>query len=461
MITHDTVWSSIVKENSRYEEISVTLKTKDGTTVLALSNDAIGEGSFIFDCQCVNDTDIEPGAVYAGEVAFTLKASAGLTDTQNANLVGGSINATITVSDDAGQTSSIPVGIYYIKSAKRLDGTDGDRAIVAYDIMDRTRKTIPSTIRGAAPSYAPFAFLTWCCTQCSTTKRPLSLLNTQAEIESMPNGTLTYTLSKTADVTTYSDLIAELGKVMGCFATIDRSSNSLVMKQFTNYDNSQVRTLTEDLCFGEKAEEYMCSFGKIRLGSGEYPTTDDDDVSGLVLTMTASALSCAGTESTLAQALYTPYSDISYRPCSIEYNSDPALEVGDWIVVTNTAADGTVTGYRALITHVSWTLLGSGRLESTGSFGGDSKQVGSAASDGTSGTDKSITNLENRVSTLENGSDSGYYLSVIAFNTAGFAVTYTDGTDSTTNQMNVTEDSSGNITKITNTSTGTSITVTY
>lgn len=59
------------------------------------------------------------------------------------------------------------------------------------------------------------------------------------------------------------------------------------------------------------------------------------------------------------------------------------------------------------------------------------------------------------------GSDSGYYLSVIAFNTAGFAVTYTDGADSTTNQMNVTEDSSGNITKITNTSTGTSITVTY
>lgn len=43
MITHDTVWSSIVKENSRYEEISGTLKTKDGTTVLALSNDAIGE----------------------------------------------------------------------------------------------------------------------------------------------------------------------------------------------------------------------------------------------------------------------------------------------------------------------------------------------------------------------------------------------------------------------------------
>ena len=326
--------------------------------------------------------------------------------------------------------------------------------------MDRTRKTIPSTIRGAAPSYAPFAFSNLVLYTVFDNKRPLSLLNTQAEIESMPNGTLTYTLSKTADVTTYSDLIAELGKVMGCFATIDRSSNSLVMKQFTNYDNSQVRTLTEDLCFSEKAEEYMCSFGKIRLGSGEYPTTDDDDVSGLVLAMTASALSCAGTES-LAQALYTPYSDISYRPCSIEYNSDPALEVGDWIGVTNTAADGTVTGYRALITHVSWTLLGSGRLESTGSFGGDSKQVGSAASDGTSGTDKSITNLESRVSTLENGSDSGYYLSVIAFNTAGFAVTYTDGTDSTTNQMNVTEDSSGNITKITNTSTGTSITVTY
>ena len=58
-------------------------------------------------------------------------------------------------------------------------------------------------------------------------------------------------------------------------------------------------------------------------------------------------------------------------------------------------------------------------------------------------------------------SDNAVYTKKIAFKDGGFALTFSGSGGDTVNEFSVTENSSGNITKITNTTAGRSIDITY
>lgn len=398
MITTDAIYNTLIASGSYEEGVTGTLKDGSGATVLNISNEYIKTGSLIIDNKCINNDDLEPGAVYAAELKITITGNAGLTSSQKSSLQNGSLNLTYTITD-GNSSSSISIGIYYIIEVTLKDE---DVEIIAEDMMSRLSKNIPTAVREDLNFVArtPYELLDLCCQNCSTSRRPISLANDETEFDSWSNADASFLIPVTADIATYRDLVAEVAKIMGCFATIDKNTNGLILKRLNPHSNSNVWTLNEDIRYRTEKSGYICRFGKVALGNESYPDTSDEDVSGLILSMRATELT---DDSELlpgvVQNLYTEFSGISYRPCKIEFMGNIALEVGDWIGV-NYTEDGTTYTFRTIITHLNWILNGKELIESTGSSAATTKKVGSKGS-GESRNSSSIDNLESRIETLE------------------------------------------------------------
>lgn len=459
MITTDATYNTLIASGSYEESITGTLKDGSGTTVLNISNEYIKTGSLIIDNKCINNDDLEPGAVYAAELKITITGNAGLTSSQKSSLQNGSLNLTYTITD-GNSSSSISVGIYYIIEVTLKDE---DVEIIAEDMMSRLSKNIPTAVREDLNFVArtPYELLDLCCQNCSTSRRPISLANDETEFDTWCNADAAFLIPTTADIATYRDLVAEVAKIMGCFATIDKATNGLILKRLNPHSNSNVWTLNEDIRYSTEKSGYVCLFGKVALGNVSYPTTSDDDVSGLILSMRASELT---DDSELlpgiVQNLYTELSGISYRPCKIDFMGNIALEVGDWIGVNYTEDETTYT-FRTIITHFTWILNGKELIESTGSSAATTKKVGSKGS-GESRNSSSIDNLESRIETLESAQGDGYYLSALNINesTNVLTTTYTDGRETLTNTFTLTF-SGGKISNIHNNRLGIDIPITY
>lgn len=398
MITTDAIYNTLIASGSYEEGVTGTLKDGSGATVLNISNEYIKTGSLIIDNKCINNDDLEPGAVYAAELKITISGNAGLTNSQKSSLQNGSLNLTYTITD-GNSSSSISIGIYYIIEVTLKDE---DIEIIAEDMMSRLSKNIPTAVREDLNFVArtPYELLDLCCQNCSTSRRPISLANDETEFDSWNNADASFLIPVTADIATYRDLVAEVAKIMGCFATIDKNTNGLILKRLNPHSNSNVWTLNEDIRYRTEKSGYICRFGKVALGNESYPDTSDEDVSGLILSMRATELT---DDSELlpgvVQNLYTEFSGISYRPCKIEFMGNIALEVGDWIGV-NYTEDGTTYTFRTIITHLNWILNGKELIESTGSSAATTQKVGSKGS-GESRNSSSIDNLESRIETLE------------------------------------------------------------
>lgn len=403
MITTDAIYNTLIASGSYEESVTGTLKDGSGATVLNISNEYIKTGSLIIDNKCINNDDLEPGAVYAAELKITITGNAGLTSSQKSSLQNGSLNLTYTITD-GNSSSSISIGIYYIIEVTLKDE---DVEIIAEDMMSRLSKNIPTAVREDLNFVArtPYELLDLCCQNCSTSRRPISLANDETEFDGWSNADVSFLIPVTADIATYRDLVAEVAKIMGCFATIDKNTNGLILKRLDPHSNSNVWTLNEDIRYRTEKSGYICKFGKVSLGNVSYPTTSDDDVSGLILSMRATELT---DDSELlpgiVQNLYNEMAGISYRPCKIDFMGNIALEVGDWIGV-NYTEDGTTYTFRTIITHLNWILNGKELIESTGSSAATTKKVGSKGS-GESRNSSSIDNLTNRIETLESSSGS-------------------------------------------------------
>lgn len=420
MITTDAIYNTLIASGSYEEGVTGTLKDGSGATVLNISNEYIKTGSLVIDNKCINNDDLEPGAVYAAELKITITGNAGLTSSQKSSLQNGSLNLTYTITD-GNSSSSIPIGIYYIIEVTLKDE---DVEIIAEDMMSRLSKNIPTAVREDLNFVArtPYELLDLCCQNCSTSRRPISLANDETEFDGWSNADVSFLIPVTADIATYRDLVAEVAKIIGCFATIDKATNGLILKRLNPHSNSNVWTLNEDIRYRTEKSGYICRFGKVALGNEKYPDTSDEDVSGLILSMRATELT---DDSELlpgiVQNLYNEMAGISYRPCKIDFMGNIALEVGDWIGVNYTEDETTYT-FRTIITHLNWILNGKELIESTGSSAATTKKVGSKGS-GESRNSSSIDNLESRIETLESsGGGNKIYISELAPTTEDNAI---------------------------------------
>lgn len=469
MVNVNQTFINLINSGNYIEEISGTLKNGSGTTVLNLKNDFIKNGSLTIDNKCINNKDLEPGAVYSAELKIAITAEAGLTNAQKNSLQNGSLNLTYTVKDfETEETSaSCTLGVYYITAVEMIDD---ETVITAEDLLSRMSRNITNEDRETleANGFTPYELLLMAAEACSTTHRPIVLANDEAEFDEWTNSAEVFMLPETADIATYRDLVAEVAAVLGCFATVDKASNGLILKRLNPHTNSNIYTVPDDLQFENTKSSYVCKTGKVYLGDNYfYPATEDDEVNGLILCMKKTQLTNDAAQiETIVSGLYDELSEYTYRPARIVFLGNPALEAGDWIGVNYKLIDEEgevledVYTYRTIITHTLWEFGGEHLLEATGSSLATTKKIGAAGSD-ESAASASIRNIESKMQSVEE--NSNYYLISLEVNerTHEIIPTYKYGSSEVSNTFTFTENAGGNITSIHNENLNIDIPVTW
>lgn len=146
----------------------------------------------------------------------------------------------------------------------------------------------------------------------------------------------------------------------------------------------------------------------------------------------------------IAEYAWNQLGGLSYSAVSLEMPSVNILEPGD--VFTIQTADGAEK--TAIVMEQTLSVSCAGGFVESISCTAESKNQTRNAENRAEATEKAVQN-------------TGSYTTSIAFKPNGFDLTFVSGGNTYTNEFTVTEDSSGNITKIENTTAGKEITVTY
>jgi hypothetical protein len=149
--------------------------------------------------------------------------------------------------------------------------------------------------------------------------------------------------------------------------------------------------------------------------------------------------------------IYTEFQGLSYYAGEFEIPPDASLNVGRLLAVSGGGASNTINCFLQKI-----DINFDGRM--TLSCGNPNTYVARTQNRTTS----SITNLTNRIETLESSQGGGYYLSALNINesTNVLTTTYTDGSETLTNTFTLTF-SGGKISNIHNNRLGIDIPITY
>lgn len=249
----------------------------------------------------------------------------------------------------------VPCGTFTITDAKFTYHTV---TLTAYDNMQKFNKALTETIS----NMAAYSAISIACTTCGVT-----LGSTQADIESLTNGTHTFHTSVMTTENTYRDMIGYLCAGLACNAIIGRDGK-LYLK---GYSTTSVRTLGASNRYDSSYIDYLGRYTRIALtnkdGTEEvYAATGTYD--GQALTMSIGSNPILNDEevadrATLAAAVINALAVVKYAPCSITMPSDASLDIGDSITVSGGNIE---TPVMAILTKIDVTLFSKTIITSAG-----------------------------------------------------------------------------------------------
>lgn len=315
---------------------------------LSITEDDWLQGSLSFDNQAVNGQALSLGAVYAGQVKLTL---VGVTDDRY-TLYGARLTFSFHLRLAGGAYETVPMGTYIVTEAQR---SGIGIAITAIDEMTRT--DVPCEL--VAYEGSPYDWLTFIASASG-----LTLAQTQAEIEAMPNGTRVIEIPMVdSGITTIRDLLVNVTQVLAGFATIDRSGH-LSIRQFAT---TPMKTVSNRYCKQTQPSDYTSSYTSVTVerGSG-YITLHDDPDDGLNIMVKDNSIFNVGVETDhldTIQEILGAVSPVIYVPGTYTYFGDPALDLGDMITVQDVVRN---VSYNVLITGIDYKYRGEQVLKSVG-----------------------------------------------------------------------------------------------
>ena len=326
-----------VQENTRKFYWTGRITAKTGT-VYEFGNEDIVKGSGYITSQCCGSTEIEIGTVYAAEMGITL-----FSEIDRYTLEDGVIELSYHLVLADGTEETVPMGIFEISEANR---TIRCFEIKAYDYMLRFEKSF----NGVETVGNAYAFLALCCKACK-----VELAHTQAEIETMPNGSELLSVYTENDIETYRDVLFYVGQVLGGFFCINRAGKLELRK----YGNVPVMTVSNRQRFSSSFSDFITRYTaisstNIKTQTAEYYALEPDD--GLTMNLGVNPLlqfGLAETRKTLLTNILTDLSTIRYVPFDSDTIGNPALDLGDVLVFSGGHADETqmacVTGYQVRV----------------------------------------------------------------------------------------------------------------
>ena len=351
----------------------------DGTTY---TDDNILQGSLQMTNQCTDTKDVKVGAVYVGELSATFR---------NVNVArnawrGKEISLTFYMQiDEVNDTwEDVPLGVYTVSEAQwKASGV----VVKAFDNMSKFDKPLSLGQTGGKL----YDFLVVACTACNVT-----LAQTQAQIEALPNGNTFFSYYNTNDVQTWRDLISYIAAMFGGFATINRAGEL----EFRTYSQSSVDTLTTSNRHTNGAfSDYLTKYTALtytHIESKEqrrYAQTVDD---GATMDLGANPFLQNKLQSQSAlPAIMDAVALIRYTPFNVTTASNPAFDLGDVISCT-----GGIAGASVAVCCVQKIVFNYHRMIRLQGFGADP-----ALANAKSKTDKSLAGM----TSASIASDMGFY----------------------------------------------------
>jgi len=364
------LYKTAIQENARSFTWSGNITTAAGKSYPFVNKDIV-KGSGYITRQCSGTSEIELGSVYSAELGISL-----FSDVDRYSLEDAQITLDFHMALPDGSVEDIPMGIFYVAEANRKIRT---LELKAYDGMLRFEKAY----KKEQSSGYPYDFLNIMCNDCK-----VSLAQTQAEIEALPNGTELLGVYPDNDIETWRDFLHYLSQALGCFAFINRDGKL----QLVEYGESPVCSVNSTHRYSSSFSDFVTRYTAIsstnrRTNTAEYYALDPDD--GLTMNLAVNPLLQFGLDETRTRILkniLNAISVINYVPFDSETIGDPALDPGDVLTFTGGQADATKI---AAITSITVKVNGKCSLKCVGK--------NPRLSEAKSKNDKDISGLTNSV----------------------------------------------------------------
>lgn len=368
MYNVSNAYKQAVKSPSVMSKLRINI---DGTDY---TEDNVLQGSFSINNQCSGSSDVTLGCVYIGELSVTFLKNVNL----NRNTWKGRTIKPYYRLNIGNSYEELPLGVFEVDEALySASGTE----VKAYDYMSKfDKKIVLNQSSGMA-----YDFLLIACNNCQ-----VQLGMSQAEVESLPNGSQALTYYSENDVKTYRDLVYRIAQILGGFATIDRLGR-LVIKTYpsSSVDSVDIYHRTSSNKFSDYVTSYTgMSYVSLADNHTHYHGLPDD--TGLTMNLGANPFLQGGTKAYtdgICNNILNAISNIAYTPCEVKVLGNPAYDLGDVIEFTDGLA-GTVS--RCCVMAYNFVNHNGFEIKSYGS--------NPALSTARSKVDKDISGLMDKVS---------------------------------------------------------------
>lgn len=361
-------FSSIMKKSAQQRRLYGTI----GGTEFTQKN--VLQGTFIITNQCSDNSNIQIGQVYTGELKATFR---GLNIPRN-NWKGKEIISYqgLKLENDF---EDVLLGHFFIDDAK---WTKAGVTITAYDIMSKFDKAASLT----SASGKVYDFIIMCCDACGVT-----FGMTEDDLLNFANGNAILGIFEENDIQTYRDLLSWCAQSLGANALINREGK-LILKQYKeNIDDTFTSTQRLDGGKFSDFDSYYTGLSCVNIANQttSYYGAEVDD--GLTMNLGSNPLLQLGTDEVKEKqrrAILESIQKIDYTPMTMKLNTPYIYDLMDVIEFTDGIL-GEGEKIKSCITKFTWKFNGDYEVECSGSD--------PALANGRSKTDKNISGLIGKV----------------------------------------------------------------
>ena len=290
----------------------------------SFTQEDIVKGSGYITAQCCGNSEIELGAVYAAEMGISL-----FLDIDRYTLEDAKVELIYHLRLADGSYEAVPMGIFEVSEANR---TAHVLELKAYDYMLRFDRDF----NGFETIGTAYGMMALCSTACG-----VELAQSQAEIESLPNGSELLSIYPENDIETYRDVLYFTAQVLGGFFCINRDGKL----EFRQYGDTPVMEILQKHRFSSSFSDFVTRYTAVsstnlRTQTAEYYALEEDD--GLTMNLGINPLLQFGLEETreeLCRNILTALSVVNYVPFDSDTIGNPTLDLGDVLTFSGGQAD--------------------------------------------------------------------------------------------------------------------------
>lgn len=281
-------------------------------------------GTLSISRQCSKQNSVDIGSVYISELKATFRGVT--TDWNNAEIY---LEEGLRLA--SGQYEYVPLGYFNVNVASE---TAAGIEITAVDRMSKFDNTFGLTdVTGT-----PFQLLKMACEKCG-----VSIGITQAEAETLPNGSYEFALYPESDIETWRDFVSWVAQTCASFATINREGKLILVK----YNQNIVDEIdNQHRIEGGSYSYFQTKYTGISIVDMETKYTKYYNVlpdNGLTYNLGSNPLLQYGSETgkqTIRKNVLNGMQDINYAPFSTSVLCSAHYDLGDVVRLTGGIANG-------------------------------------------------------------------------------------------------------------------------